>query len=135
MCNDDQSNFLTPHPEYNDISTPTLQKLYSEADKNLSLFEELGSDADSSLHTWELQGWRTIGAELERRGIKPYSSPHLMECPAAELSSHLLGWNEYLTKTTTDQAWTVQNLLPDSGPCVLQGRGKQGKSTLVRHLA
>ena len=135
MTSDAQSIGLTAHPESHDLSTRRLQKLYAEADEKLSLFEDLGSEADPELYTWTLHDLRILGSELQRRGVKPYSIPHLGQTFAAESKLDLLAWREYLTTITGQQnCWTVEGLLPAIGLAVLQGRGKQGKSTLVRHL-
>ena len=62
------------------------------------------------------------------------SFPHLKEEKPAESFLDLMTWEQFLSKAPTSREWTVQEIIPETGLGVIQGRGKQGKSTMVIHL-
>jgi len=130
---------FAPHPECDRLSTAELRDELREApaaaDERLEILHKLPSeDRDPLLEIWLVQERRLILAEINKRNPGADSFPHLRENNPAESISGLITWNEFLTVALTARQWTLEGLLPEKGLAVLQGRGKQGKSTLALHL-
>ncbi len=126
---------IRPHPDVERLSNAELQQALKDADENLELFHKLSeSDRDPILEPWLVQERRLILAELNRRNPGSDSFPHLRENNPAESFSGLLTWEQFLSATPATREWTVHEMIPEVGLGVIQGRGKQGKSTLVIHL-
>ena len=89
---------------------------------------------DDEVEAWFICQRRALEAELARRNGNANSFPHLRENNPAESFSGLLTWAEFLSATPVEREWLIDGLIPTTGLGVIQGRGKQGKSTLVIHL-
>ena len=126
---------ITCHPDVEYLSAAELRDALGDADERLELMHKLPpEDRDSLVETWLVQERRQLLAELKRRNPGADSFPHLRENNPAESIRELLTWQEYLAKAPTVREWTVNEMIPETGLGVIQGRGKQGKSTMVRHL-
>src|SRR5262249_20493445 len=62
------------------------------------------------------------------------SFPNLREETPAESFLNIMTWEQFLSAAPTSREWTVHEMIPETGLGVIQGRGKQGKSTMVIHL-
>ena len=126
---------ITPHPDVERLSNSELQRALQDAGENLELFHKLPeNDRDPVLEPWPVQERRLILAELNRRNPGSDSFPHLRDNNPAESFSGVLTWEQFLSTTPATREWTVHEMIPEIGLGVIQGRGKQGKSTFVIHL-
>ena len=126
---------ITPHPDVDGLSNSELRDKLADADDRLDLIHKLPeSDRHPLVETWLVQERHLILAEIDRRKLGENSFPHLRENNPAESISDLLTWEQFLSATPATREWMVHEMIPTTGLGVIQGRGKQGKSTLVVHL-
>ena len=125
---------IVPHPDVDSLSNSELRDALGVADERLEILHKLAeNDRNPILEPWLIQERQLILAALKRRNIGSDSIPHLRENNPAESFSALLTWEQFLSATPSTREWMVHAMIP-TGLGVIQGRGKQGKSTLVIHL-
>jgi len=122
---------ISPHPDAERMTSDEIRAAIAEAEEQMKLAREV---PDDELEAWFICQRRALEAELARRNGIANSFPHLRENNPAESFSGLLSWAEFLSATPVEREWLIDGLIPTTGLGVIQGRGKQGKSTLVIHL-
>ena len=126
---------IVPHPDVDSLSNSELRDALCDADEPLEILHKLAeNDRNPILEPWLIQERQLILAEITRRSNGGNSFPHLRENNPAESFSALLTWEQFLSATPATREWMVHEMIPTTGLGVIQGRGKQGKSTLVIHL-
>lgn len=129
----DMSDYVLPAAP-DGLTRAELECKIAEIEDDIQFGELHGADALLiTMLRHDLSQYRAELARARGNGA-PDSFRTPSETVPAESFSGLLTWEQFLTATPPTREWTVSEMIPATGLGVIQGRGKQGKSTLVIHL-